>query len=64
MMGFRVVTVIDRVLGCELIPALSLTVTLKLKGLTDSVVGVPEMTPLVALKLRPGGRAPETLQLL
>jgi hypothetical protein len=56
---------IDSALGREVAPAPSLTVTLKLKGLPTAVVGVPEMTPLVGSRLRPGGGVPEvTIQLL
>jgi hypothetical protein len=39
-------------------PALSLTVTLKRNGLPVVVVGVPPITPVLGLRLKPGGRAP------
>jgi hypothetical protein len=35
-------------------------VTLKLNGLPVAVVGVPPMTPVLALSVNPGGNDPET----
>ena len=51
-------TVIERARAGEVVTA-SFTVTLKLNGLPVVVVGVPLMTPLEALRLRPAGRAPD-----
>ena len=42
----------------EVVPLLSLTVTLKLYGLPTAEVGVPPITPVVAFRLRPGGSEP------
>ena len=56
---------IDNGFAADVLEALSLTVTLKLKGLPTSVVGVPLMVPLEEFSVRPGGSAPElTNQLL
>lgn len=56
---------IENVFGCDVTPALSPTVTVKLKGLPAADVGAPEMTPLLGFKLSPGGSAlDETIQLL
>jgi len=45
-------------------PLLSFTVTLKLNGLPDVVVGVPLIEPVEALSVKPGGKDPELAQLL
>ena len=46
--------------GCtgDVAPLLSLTVTLKLNGLPDALVGVPLMVPVEELRESPGGSAP------
>jgi hypothetical protein len=44
--------------GCDIVPKLSLTVTLKLNGLPDALVGVPLMVPVEVLRVRPGGKDP------
>jgi len=51
-------TVSVNVCSCEVVPALSLTVTLKLNGLPAALVGVPLMLPFEALSARPGGNDP------
>jgi hypothetical protein len=51
-------TVSENCCGCEVAPLLSFTVTLKLKGLPVALVGVPVITPVDALRERPGGRDP------
>lgn len=48
--------VIENGCGAEVFPALSCTVTLKLDE--PMVVGVPEMPPLAAANVNPGGREP------
>jgi hypothetical protein len=50
---------IDRVCGGEVLLALSVTVTAKLKGLPASVVGAPLITPVVAFRFSPGGNDPD-----
>lgn len=53
-----------RVLVCCGVPE-SAALIVKLKGLPVAVVGVPEMTPVVAFKDNPPGSAPiVTLQLI
>ena len=55
--------VIDRDWAGEVLPALSLTVTLK--GNAPLAVGVPLIAPLAAVRVSPPGRAPDTtVQLL
>jgi hypothetical protein len=44
--------------GCDVVPALSLTVTLKLNGLPAALVGVPLIAPVETLSERPGGNDP------
>jgi hypothetical protein len=51
-------TAIERLWGGEEAPVLSLTMTLKLKGLPVAELGTPLMRPLVALSVNPGGREP------
>jgi hypothetical protein len=46
-MGVPVIA-IDRLRGAEVLPALSVTVTLKLKGLPVALVGIPSIVPVVA----------------
>jgi len=58
-------TVIDRLRAGEVLPALSVTVTLKLNGLPTVVEGVPLIAPLEAFSHKPGGNEPAlTVQLL
>jgi hypothetical protein len=54
-----VLIAIDKDLGAEVILALSVTVTLKLKGLPAAEVGVPAMIPLVPFSDNPGGSEPD-----
>ena len=53
-------TVMTRVFGGDVAPALSVTVQLRLKG--PAVVGVPVMAPVLEFRLKPGGN-PLQLQL-
>ena len=58
-------TVIDKEAGADVLPALSLTVTLNAKGLPVAVVGVPLITPVEGFSVKPGGGVPLlTVQLL
>src|SRR5436189_42586 len=51
--------------GCagDVAPLLSLTVTLKVKGLPVAVVGVPLITPVAEFSVSPGGSDPVAVQL-
>ena len=51
-------TVMENCCGADVVPALSLTVTVKVNGLPDALVGVPLMVPFDALSERPGGSDP------
>jgi hypothetical protein len=51
-------TLIESALAGDVLPAVSLTVTLKLKGLPTALDGVPLITPLDALSVRPVGSDP------
>jgi hypothetical protein len=44
--------------GGDVVPALSLTVTLKLNGLPAALLGVPLIVPVEVLRVRPGGKDP------
>ncbi len=44
--------------GCEVAPALSFRVTLKVKGLPSALVGVPLIAPVDAFSIKPGGSPP------
>jgi hypothetical protein len=48
----------DSAFAADVLPPLSLTVTLKLKGLPAAVVGVPLIAPVSGLSVRPGGSDP------
>jgi hypothetical protein len=63
--GVGTLIVIARACGAEMLPTLSLTVTLKLNGLPTAVEGVPLIAPLEAFSDKPGGNEPAlTVQLL
>ena len=54
----------DNTCAADVLPALSCTVTMKLNGLPAVLAGVPAITPVAALSVRPGGNdAPVTVQL-
>jgi hypothetical protein len=58
-----VLMAIDSVAGSDVAPALSLTVTEKVKGLPAAERGVPLITPLMPSRFSPGGSEPDdTLQ--
>ena len=52
------VTVMDKGLPAEVLPALSVTATLNENGLPVDVEGVPLITPVEAASVSPGGRDP------
>jgi hypothetical protein len=51
-------TLIESAFAGDVVPAVSLTVTLKLKGLPTALEGVPLIAPLAALSVSPGGSDP------
>jgi hypothetical protein len=57
-------TAIDNACGRDVTLTLSLTVTLKLKGLPVALEGLPVMAPVEEFKFSPGGSEPLTDQLL
>jgi hypothetical protein len=51
----------DTVCGCETTPALSFTVTVKLKTPEAVAEGVPPITPMNESSVSPDGRMPELM---
>jgi hypothetical protein len=65
IVGVGTLIVIERACGAEVLPTLSLTVTLKLNGLPVALEGLPLIGPLEAFSDKPGGNEPAlTVQLL
>ena len=52
------VIAMDRFCGVDVLPAESETCALKLNGLPAVVEGVPEINPVVAFRIKPGGSDP------